>query len=232
VLVIHRFQEGIMSRLRKLASTLAAAAAAAALLSTSAFAETRHQNETWRDRDRDGDRDRGSYGRSYRDNDRVTLEGRIRSIDRDRDRYRVQLDRGSYSFYVPQHQIRNRARDFRVGASIRLGGVFRGGYIHVDVIDWPGNGGYYDDRHDDRYGYDRGTVRGYVDRVDYRRANIRLRVDGRFITVDMDQRYDRSNRRVDVNDLRRGDYVEIAGRWSRGGLFEGYRIETVRSGRR
>jgi hypothetical protein len=218
-----------MSKSRKLAASIAAAVAAVMLVSTSAFAETRHQNETRRGRDRD----RGSSQRGYRDNDRVTLEGRIRSIDRYRDNYRVQLDRGAYSFYVPQHSVRSRARDFRVGASIRFGGVFRGGYVHVDVVDWLG--GYNDrDYRDDRYGYERGTVRGYVDQVDYRRGTIRLRDEssGRYITVDMDQRSDRYNRKVDVNDLRRGDYVTLSGTWRRNGLFEGYRIDSVRSRRR
>jgi hypothetical protein len=220
--VVDRSQEGIMSKSRKLAVSVASAVAAAMLFGTSAYAETRHRNETRRDRDRD----RGSSSRGYRDNDRVTLEGRIRSIDRHRDAYRVQLDRGAYSFWVPQHALRNRARDFRVGSAIRFGGVFRGGYVHVDVVDWP-RGGYYDDR----YGSHRSTVRGYVDRVDYRRGTLRLRDDynGRYVTVDIDRRSRR--RSVDLHDLRRGDYVTISGTWLGSGVFEATRIQNVRSRR-
>ena len=38
--------------------------------------------------------------------------------------------------------------------------------------------------------------------------------------------------RVGLDGLRRGDYVTISGAWSRSGIFEAYRVDNVRSGRR
>ncbi len=113
-----------------------------------------------------------------------------------------------------------RGRDLRVGVSIRLGGVFRGGTIYVDDLGWPDNGYGYNN------GYNNGYLRGVVDRVDYRRGLVVVRDDssGRFVTVDM---Y-RADRRV---DLRRGDYVTLSGDFTRGGVFEAYRVDSVRSGR-
>jgi hypothetical protein len=197
----------------------AAVAAVVVLVSSSAFADWRSQNETSRDRDRGRQSDRGGY----RDNERVTLEGKVRSFDRRNDGYRVQLDRGNHSFFVPERHLRNRGRDLRVGVSIRLGGVFRGGSIFVDAVDYPG-GGYYDRSND--------VLRGVVERVDFRRDTLVLRdqATGRHVTVDM-RGADRRNRSVDLEDLRRGDLVALSGDWVRGGVFSAYRVESVNSGR-
>ncbi|HVR39820.1 MAG TPA: hypothetical protein VMU84_12055 [Thermoanaerobaculia bacterium] len=205
------------------------AGAVAMLISTSAFAETRHQNETWRDaNDRQENRnDRGSY----RENQRITGEGRIQSLNRERDGYRVQLDRGGYSYWVPANSIRNHERDFRVGASIRFGGVFRGGAIFVDAVTWP-NGGYYDRNDRNDRNYDNSYLSGRVDRVDYRRGVLVVRDarSGRFITVDIDRRG--RGRSLGLEDVRRGDAITLSGQWLRGDVFEAYRVESIRNGRR
>ena len=212
-----------MRSMKKLAVTGAAAIAIAASFSTSAFADRRSQDETYRD-------NRGSYqnrDRSYRDNERVTVEGKISNMTRQGAGYRVQLDRSGSSFWVPERSLRNR-NNFRVGVSIRLGGIFRAGVVNVDVVDYPVAGGY-------GYGYGYGNsaayVRGVVDGVDLRRGVLYIRDEysRRTVTVDM-YRADRRAASVDLNDLRRGDYVEVSGDWGRGGAFEAYRIESVRSG--
>jgi hypothetical protein len=202
----------------------AAVAAVVVLVASSAFADWRNQNETSRDRNRGGQSDRGGY----RDNDRVTLEGKVRSFERRNDGYQVYLDRGNYSFFVPEQHLRNR-RDFRVGVSIRLGGVFRGGSIFVDAVDFPGGGGYGGGYYDSRA---ENFLRGTVERIDFRRDTIVLRDQetGRFVTVDM-RGADRRERSVDLEDLRRGDFVSLSGDWSRGGVFSAYRVESVNSGR-
>ena len=199
----------------------AAMVAVVMLVASSGFADWRSQNETSRDRNRGGNSDRGSY----RDNERVTLEGKVRSMDRRGDGYRVELDRGNYSFFVPERHLRNR-NDLRVGVSIRLGGVFRGGSIFVDSVDYPGGGGYYDSRRSDDF------LRGTVERVDFRRDTLVLRdqATGRFVTVDM-RGADRRYRSVDLEDLRRGDFVALSGDWSRAGVFSAYRVESVNSSR-
>lgn len=94
-----------------------------------------------------------------------------------------------------------------------------------------------DDR-DDRYDRnDRGDSRrddrdflsGRVERVDQRRNVVLLRgQNGRTIVVQMVR--NRNHRGIDVDDLRRGDYVTFVGDWSRGG-FQAWRIDNVDRGR-
>ena len=177
-----------------------------------------------------GRNDDRSYGssrdRSWRENERVTMEGRITSLDRQRDGYRVYLNGSRHSFWVPDARLRHLGRDIRVGLAIRLGGIFRAGIVAVDVLGWPG----YDDRYYDRDGYDDryadDVVRGYVTDVSYRRGVLVLREDrsGRTIEVDL---HDTRRSRLDVNDLRRGDYVTLSGTWRGGRYFEAYEIESI-----
>jgi hypothetical protein len=196
---MNRIHGGNMKKSEKL---IAAAVAFTMLVGTSAFADSRRQDETWRG----GSNRRNESNRSDRDNERVTVEGRISSLARERDGYRVNLDRRGYSYWLPSSRLRG--RDLRVGLSIRLGGVFRGGMVYVDDL-----------------GYDDGYVRGVVDRIDYRRGILTLRDEysGRFVTVDM-VRADRRSR-IGLDDLRRGDYVTLAGDWTRGGIFQAYRVD-------
>ncbi|HEX9160140.1 MAG TPA: hypothetical protein VF980_00420 [Thermoanaerobaculia bacterium] len=220
--------------MKKTGKLAAVAVALTTLVGASAFADSRSQEGTWR-----GDSNRGYNDSSrrndsdhrYRDNERVTLEGRVRNVTHERGGYRVELDRAPYGFWVPESQFRGRGTQIRVGIDIRLGGIFRNDRIDVDAIDYPGDGGY-NGGYDNGYGYQDNYLRGYVDRVDFRRGILVIRDDssGRFVTVDMD-RLDRRGRGVDLDDLRRGDFVTLSGDWSRGGVFQAYRIENVRSRR-
>ena len=213
-----------MNRIKQFGAVLTVAA----LFATSTFAEDRHRNGSgdWRN------------GRNERRDDRgrrdLSAQGRISNMQRDRDGYRVQLDRGSQWYYVPSSAFRSnrggRNFDLRVGVSIRLGGGYYDdrGYISC-------NDAYVDDAYyrDGGSGYDRGVVRGTVQRVDYRRNVLEVRDErsGRYVTVDMRsaERRGRRSRGVDVSDLRRGDYIELEGQWLRGNVFEAYRIDSVDS---
>ena len=141
-----------------------------------------------------------------RDGDRISVEGRVSRMDHDRDGYRVELDRGGYSFWVPERALRDRPGDFRIGISIRLGGVFRRGTIVVDAIDWPRNE----------------IVRGVVERIDYRGDSLWVRDErtNRLIRADI--------RDVRRHDLRRGDFAAFIGQWRPGGWFDVERIDNVR----
>ncbi len=168
------------------------------------------------------DRGRSESSRQYRNNERVSMQGRISRYAHERGGYRVWFDNGGYSFWVPEARWRN---DWRVGIGISLGGIFRGGVIYADVYDDPyyDNGGYGDNR-----GYSNDYVTGYVDRVDYRTGTLSLRDDrtGRFVTVDtrsIDPRYSR----IDGRDLRRGDRVTLTGSWLRNGLFAANGVDSV-----
>ena len=87
-------------------------------------------------------------------------------------------------------------------------------------MSWPNDGYGYDNRGGYGYnnGYDRGFVRGVVERVDYRDGTLRVRdeASGHVITADV-----RSN----LRGVRRGDFVELSGQWLRGGVFDVARIE-------
>ena len=84
------------------------------------------------------------------------------------------------------------------------------------------------DRRDSRRD-DRDFLSGRVERVDHRRNVVLLRgQNGRTIVVQMVR--SRNRRGIDVDDLRRGDYVMFVGDWSRGG-FQAWRIEDVDRGR-
>ena len=217
----------------------AGATSLALLLTTSAFADQtyrrddnrgdRGRTEASRDYNRNNDNrndNRGTYNNrdnrsssSYRENDRVTLNGKIRSFSRENNGYRVYLDRGP-AFWVPESYYRRHSRDWRVGVSINIGGIFRGGSVIVDDGGYyPAAGGYYD-----------GYVSGVVDRVDYRRgvAFLRDNRSGRIIEADL--RSDRYGR-LDIGDLRPGDFVEFSGGWVRGDIFAVARIDSVRTGR-
>jgi hypothetical protein len=206
--------------------------------------------------------DRGhssSYGYRYRNNARFeyrvgvrnAYRGTIRSFNRERGGYRVYLSGGPYSYWVPDSFLFG--HPLRVGLSLRLGGVFRGGYIAVDALGWPGyndtyyNQPYYDDVYYDGSGsdiavgaygndgyvggdYDNGdVVRGRIERVDLRSQTLVVRDDdasGRYVTVDM-RSVDRRGSRLDLADLRPGDRVSLTGGWLRGNVFSASRIETI-----
>lgn len=204
---------------------VAGAGALALVMATSAFAAPQRGNQdTNRGReDSRGSQDRGRDNGSYRDNQRVNATGRVTSFSHANGGYRVQLDRGRESYWIPESHMRNRGSDLRVGISIVLGGVFRGGRVDVDAVSWPDDRGYRNDRDD--------YVRGVVERVDYRSGVLLLREAFTRRTITVDMRDTRRSSRVDFGDLRRGDSVTLSGQWLRGGRFEADGIERVNSRR-
>jgi len=180
-------------------------------------------NRAYSNNNRGNDR-QPSSNHSYRENERVTMQGKVTAFTHENGGYRVRLDRDSRSFWVPESYVRSRGRNVGIGINISLGGIFRGGQIYVDAVNYP-NDGYYGSA------YDNGYVRGVVDRVDYRTGIAWLRDDasGRLIQADMrgTSRYSR----IDARDLRRGDYVELSGQWLRGNIFAVDQVDSVRTRR-
>jgi hypothetical protein len=209
-----------MKNISRMAVKVAGTGALAILLTASAFADSRPQDGAWRGsrgESRGDSRNNGSYNRendSRRHDNRISESGKIRSFKQERDGYRVYLDRGNYSYWVPQSHLRGHR--LSVGLSIRLGGIFDNGYVTVDDLGWPDDGGY---RSND-------VVRGVVDRVDFRRSTVNLRSDRGYITVDM-RSLNRRYSRLGIDDLRRGDRVTLSGDWVRGGLFDARRIDSI-----
>ena len=216
-----------MKSTRKIAGFIAATAALTMLAATSASAEDRHRDGTWRDnggyRDNGSHRNDNNYRNESRNNNRFSEQGRVRSFTRERDGYRVYLDRGTHPYWVPASRLGR--RQLRVGIDLRLGGIYNGSYVDVDALGWPGdpyyNGGGYSDR------YNEGFLSGRVERVDYRHGTLLLRDNrsGRVIEVNM--RSTEHRRGLDFEDVRRGDLITLAGSWD-GGYFHAYRIDSVR----
>jgi hypothetical protein len=160
----------------------------------------------------------------HRDNERVTAQGKITSVRHERDGYRIQLDRGNDSYWVPERSLRGHSNELRVGISIRLGGVFRGGFVTVDVIDWPPLYPAPDNR---RLQSD--VVRGVIQQVDFRHDEIVIREarTERLITVNVMRNDGTWNRSFDLRRVHRGDFITLSGDWRRNGEFDAYRVESV-----
>jgi hypothetical protein len=158
---------------------------------------------------------------SFRNNERVNLSGRVTSFTHESGGYRVHLDRDSRSFWIPESRFRN-GSGLRVGLSLSLGGIFNGGLIDVDAINYPGAYGYAAVPV-----YDQGYITGVVDRIDYRTNTILVRdeASGRFINVDMRTAGRTSG--IDARNVQPGDYLTLTGQWDRGGVFEAFRVDNV-----
>lgn len=125
-----------METRKRLAVTFAGAGALAILLtSTPVFAAPRPDPQNNRDAYHQGDHRNGSY----RENERVQLQGHVRSFTRERDGYRIYVDNDDRSFWVPATRLN---RPLSVGLSLNLGGVFRNGLVEVDAVTWPEESGY------------------------------------------------------------------------------------------
>jgi hypothetical protein len=182
-----------------------------------------NNNATWGS----GNQTRGQVDQSsrYRENQRVNLSGRVTSFNRERDGYRVQLDHNG-SYWIPTSQFGNRVRDLRLGISIGLGGIFRGGAIGIDAVSWSDNASY-GAGYGAAYGNQQGYVRGVVEQVDYRSGILTLRDDATGRVLDVDTARESG---IDLNGVRRGDYVTISGQWLPDNVFAAYRIDSVNNG--
>jgi len=151
------------------------------------------------------------------------VEGRVNRFVHERGGYRIWVDGGRFPVWIPEARI-GLFPHLRVGLSLRFGGYYDPlGYL--EAYDYY-NDGYYGGGYGG-YGSasSSGLLRGVVETVDYRRGTLVLRddVSGSFVTALI------RDRRLET--LRPGDYAEIAGDWTRAGVFEGLRLEDTRDGR-
>src|SRR5258706_14070353 len=105
---------------------LVAASGFAMLLSSAAFAAPSPQERAYQ----------------YRA-DRISTQGEITSMSREGDRYRIELNHGSYVYYVPVSTVSN--RDIRLGLRVRLGGFVSGDAVNADFIAFTGEPAYSTD---------------------------------------------------------------------------------------
>ncbi|MEO8034411.1 MAG: hypothetical protein ABI837_08250 [Acidobacteriota bacterium] len=171
--------------------------------------DSRHDGN-WRGGD---NRSYGHGGGSYRNRQRYSYSGRISNIAHYGSGYRIWLGGAPYPFFVSDSYYRRNR--FRIGVSIALGGYYNPlGYYDYDD-------GYYDGG-----AYSTGALRGVVESVDFRRDTfvIRNEATGSYVTVASRSRRD--------DYVRPGDYVEIAGNWTRSGFFEAYDVSLLHDGYR
>jgi hypothetical protein len=177
------------------------------------------QAEVYRDRGANrADSYRGSRsGYDDRGRQSMSVQGRISRFAHERGGYRVWVDGGRYPVWIPEARFSLFPR-LRVGLSINIGG-------YLDPLGYVEAYDYYRDGAYGAYGYDSRLLRGVVEDVDYRRgtAVIRDEYSGRYVTALMRER--------ELSRLRPGDFAELSGDWSRGGVFEAYRLEDIRGGR-
>lgn len=208
--------------MKKRKALIALSVVVAMLASPSLFADKRHEKKT-------------KYGRSARhDVRRVTVEGRIRDIDRDRNGFVIRLDNNNYYLFAPvQTRVhaassygrngRTRVRNLERGDYIRAtGSTSSRGYVTVNNITLLRSEDRYRDRNDV-------WLSGLVQRVDQRGDVIWVEDarSRRVVAVDV-RRVDRSRNRYDVDDIRRGDRVTVRGDWTRDGRFHAETLEVDR----
>lgn len=201
-------------------------AAATLLIGTSAFADWRPLYATVSVADQGRD-----YERRDHDRRNVTLEGRVTRITPEREGYRVVLDRGDYSFWVRDLNMGRHGRGaLRVGVNIRIGGFYepRYGYVVADSYDWLDEGPVPPPVYRTAV-----LIHGRIDRINRREETLWLRLDdGRMVNVDMTRNdHHWNNRRVDIDDLHRGDRVTLSGNWTGRDLFLVGHVESIRTGR-
>ncbi|HEX7680676.1 MAG TPA: hypothetical protein VF713_21255 [Thermoanaerobaculia bacterium] len=176
---------------------------------------------------------RGSFDRSqnFRSNrpafdDRgrrsITLNGRVNRFVHERGGFRVWIDGGRFPIWIPEARISLFPR-LRVGLSLGFGGYYDpAGYLEAyDYYD----GGYAAPYYAGVTAYSSDLLRGTVESIDYRNGTLVLHDDvtGNFVTTLIRDRR--------LESLRPGDYAEISGSWTRGGVFDGLRLEDEQGGR-
>jgi hypothetical protein len=183
-------------------------------LTASAFADSRHQSQTYTD------------SNGWRSPRSTSVEGRITDVDRDRNGFVIRLDRGGLLLYVDRQtdvdsatRRRVSVRDLDRGDYIRATGSIERGAMYVRDIDLlrdddrPSRHDRYDRRNDES------RIAGVVERIDERREVLYVREarSNRIVTVDADKARGRN--------IRRGDFVTVIGEWDRNGNFDAVRIE-------
>ncbi len=150
--------------------------------------------------------------------DRISTQGEITSMAREGDQYRIELNHGSYVYYVPMSVVRN--RDIRVGSRVRLGGVVSSDSVNTDYLAFSGEPAYTTDP--DYRGVPQGSsgwMSGTVMNVNRRLNYVTIRDDASGLPVKIDVRNMDTKRSVNVWRTRPGDHISVNGSWSNRDTF-------------
>lgn len=160
-----------------------------------------------------------AFAQDYR-GDRISVQGRITSMQRMGDQYQVNLDHGRYTYYVPVADVHN--RDIRTGDQVRIDGFVTGNNtVNAQLVAFAGEPAYASDPYYRTVPYGAtGWMSGTITQYNRRLGYMRMRDDATGALVKIDTRS--VPERLTV---RRGDHVSVNGSWEQRDLFQATRIE-------
>ena len=158
---------------------------------------------------------------------RITYQGHITGMVADGAGYRVTLDNGGYSYWVPADRINE--RNVRIGDFVRLDGYGNNGLVTVDSLAWLGGPNYNPD-YRPYYGQPMyssapdGALTGVVQYVNRHYNYLDMRADGTGRMVRVDLRNMDTRGSVNVWRLRPGERINVTGGWEQRGRFQADRV--------
>ena len=156
---------------------------------------------------------------------RITYQGHVNSMTADGAGYRVTLDNGGYTYWVPAATITD--RNIHMGDYVRFDGYGRNGIVTVDTAAYLG-GSDYRPYNNGQPMYsnapDSAAMSGTVQSVNRHYNYFEMRADGtgRMIRVDVRNMDTRGS--VNVWRLRPGDHVNVTGGWENRGRWQADRV--------
>jgi len=156
--------------------------------------------------------------------DRISTQGQITSISREGSDYRVVLNHGSYTYYVPAPMIHS--RDIRIGDQVRIGGVVSGDAVNADYIAFSGEPTYTTDPMYRAVPFGlSGWMSGTVLNVNRRLNYVTIRDDASGLPVKIDVRNMDTKHSVNVWRTRPGDHISVNGSWEDHNTFNAGRVQ-------
>jgi hypothetical protein len=156
--------------------------------------------------------------------DRISTQGTITSMSQEGDQYRIVLNHGSYTYYIPRSMVQS--RDIRVGDQVRVGGVVNGDIVNSDYIAFSGDPAYARDPAYRSVPYgQRGWMSGTVTEIHQHYHYLTMRDDATGLPVKVDVRQMDEKRSVNVWRTRPGDHISVNGSWENRDTFQANRVE-------
>jgi len=156
--------------------------------------------------------------------DRISTQGTVTSMTRVGDQVRVELNHGSYAYFVPVSLVGS--RDIRLGDQVRIGGTVNGDNVNADYIAFSGEPRYTRDPAYRSVPFgSSGWMSGTVTRLHQHYHYIEMRDDATGLPVKVDVRTMDEKRSVNVWRTRAGDHISVLGSWENRDTFQANRIE-------